>query len=53
MLQLRQVQKLISFKRVVGYSLDSNEVSAEVEEYPVLEAITREQMVKIKQAEKT
>jgi hypothetical protein len=38
---------------VVRYSPDSNEVNAEAEEYPLLEAVTRELLVKIQQAEKT
>jgi hypothetical protein len=37
----------------MGYSPDSNEVSAEAEEYPQLEAFTRERLVKPQQAEKT
>jgi hypothetical protein len=38
--------------KVVGYSPDSNQVSAEAEESPLLEAITKERM-KTQQAEKT
>jgi hypothetical protein len=39
--------------RVVGYSLDTNEVSAEAEEPPPLEAVTRERLVKTQKTEKT
>jgi hypothetical protein len=41
-----------SLERVVGYSLDSNEVSAEAEESPLLETVTRERL-KRQQTEKT
>jgi hypothetical protein len=36
----------------VEYSPDSNKVSAEVEEFPLLEAVTRERLVKTRQTEK-
>jgi hypothetical protein len=36
----------------VGYSPDSNEVSAEAEESPLLEAVTRDRLVKTQQTEK-
>jgi hypothetical protein len=37
---------------VVGYSPDSNDVSTEDEESPLLEAVTRERLMKTKQIEK-
>jgi hypothetical protein len=37
----------------VGYSPDSNEVRAEAEESPLLEAVNRERLVKTQQTEKT
>jgi hypothetical protein len=37
----------------VGYSPDSDEVGAEVEESPLLEAVTSERLVKAQQTEKT
>jgi hypothetical protein len=37
----------------VEYSPDSTEVSAEVEGSPLLEAVTKERLVKAKQTEKT
>jgi hypothetical protein len=40
-------------KRYVGYSPDSNEVRAEAEESPLLEAVTRERLVKTRQTETT
>jgi hypothetical protein len=36
----------------VGYLPDSNEVSAESEESPLLEAVTKERLVKSQQTEK-
>jgi hypothetical protein len=39
--------------RVLGYSPDSIEVSTEAEESPLLEAVTRERLVKTQQTEKT
>jgi hypothetical protein len=38
--------------RVVGYSPDSNEMSAKADESPLLEAVTRERLVKTQQIEK-
>jgi hypothetical protein len=38
--------------KVVGYSLDSNKVNAEVEESPLIEAVTRKRLVKTQQTEK-
>jgi hypothetical protein len=38
-----------SLMRVVGYSPDSNEVSAETEEFPLLEADTGERLVNTQQ----
>jgi hypothetical protein len=37
----------------VRYSPGSNEVSAEAEEFPLLEAVTEERLVKTQQIEKT
>jgi hypothetical protein len=37
--------------RAVGYSPDSNEVSAEAEESPLLEAVTWERLVKKQKTE--
>jgi hypothetical protein len=37
----------------VEYSPDNNEVSAEAEETPLLEAVIRERLVKTQQTEKT
>jgi hypothetical protein len=37
---------------VVGYSPDSKDVSAEAEESPLLEAVTRKRLVKTQQTEK-
>jgi hypothetical protein len=39
--------------RIVGCPPESNEVRAEAEESPLLEAVTREQMVKTQHTEKT
>jgi hypothetical protein len=36
----------------VGYSPDINEVSAEAEDSPLLEAVTRERLAKTQQTEK-
>jgi hypothetical protein len=36
----------------VGYSPNSNEVNAEAEEFPLLEAVIRERLVKTEQTEK-
>jgi hypothetical protein len=36
----------------VGYSLDSNKVSAEAEESPMLEAIIWEQLMKVQETKK-
>jgi hypothetical protein len=41
-----------SIQRVVEYSTDCNEVRAEVEEFPLLEAVTWERLVKTQQTEK-
>jgi hypothetical protein len=38
---------------VAGYSPDSNEVNTKAEESQLLEAITRERLVKTQQTEKT
>jgi hypothetical protein len=38
---------------VMGYSPDSNDVSTETEESPLLEAVARERLVKTLQAEET
>jgi hypothetical protein len=37
----------------VGYSLDGNKVSVEAEGSPLLEAVTREQLVKTQSTENT
>jgi hypothetical protein len=37
---------------VVGYSPDSNDVSTEAEESPLLEAVTRKRLLKTQQSEK-
>jgi hypothetical protein len=37
----------------VGYSQDNNKVSAEAEEFPSLEAVISERLVKTEQTEKT
>jgi hypothetical protein len=39
--------------RVVGYSLDSKEVSAEAGDSPLLETVTRERLVKTQKTKKT
>jgi hypothetical protein len=39
-------RKLGAVGRVVGYSADGNEVSAEAEESPLLENVTRKRLVK-------
>jgi hypothetical protein len=41
--------KFISIMRFMGYSPDSNEVIAETEESPLLEAVTRERLVMTEQ----
>jgi uncharacterized protein YpmB len=43
---------IIRLGRVVVYLPESNEVSAEAEESPLLEAVTKERLVKTQQIEK-